>query len=456
MKKIVYLILGISIVFCSCVGNDMGNSVSGVVSGSAVNNIATGSIVSGGIIDEKNVKEKKSPTVQITLETKNKPIISSKMDLTKKGVELFISTTFATGMRKGDDGNIYYFRYQKKGKDKKIIIYRNNGVKVCETKIPEKYRKDCGICSFAKYGDTFWFEFDSDGGRDLVPLLIKDGRWGKEVTVELSLGRIIIYEGSFYKFDIEQGMVHVINRKGKNRSFALAEEGVMAVGQMIIDDKLYYITRGTACEKIMRCNLDGSRKEELFRYSGKHYINEEFCTMDIDRNYIYLHMPYCNDALLQISQNEGNVKVITEATDWYDMSEDSIYYVNELGAVCRVDKELNVPADTLTNISVRPGGDIPFLYADRHLLVEGYNKDERKMINVLWATEIIEVLQELSVEYANECYWINGDGRIEYTIQGTGLDKGWHEIYQETLNDLEEDLIEDEYYLSGKEAKHNG
>lgn len=36
-------------------------------------------------------------------------------------------------MVKGDDGDCYYFRK----KNKKLIFYKNNGIKICETALPD-------------------------------------------------------------------------------------------------------------------------------------------------------------------------------------------------------------------------------------------------------------------------------------------------------------------------------
>lgn len=461
MKRIISLILVYTILLCSCGRRGQGISVLDAGSGGAAGGAATGSVssdsavtgsaVSGGAVGEETEEEEgKKSELLITMAKKNKPMLSKKVDLTKKSIEVF-TPLFATGMTKGDDGNIYYFRYREEGKNKKLIFYMNDGIKVCEAVIPKKYAKKA-LYSFVEYDGTFWVKFSGDETY-FLPLQIKDGRWGKEVAVGDRHVRFFLYEDSFYCIDLfeEEGKIDVIDGNRNRRSFTLAKEGVPAVPQVIVDDKLYYI-EGKKRERVMRCNLDGSGKEELFRYSGRDYADEHYCSLTLDGDYLYLHRPYWDDVLTRIPLYGGASRDIVP-TAWYDLSGDSIFYVDRTGKICRIRKDLSGEPEVVAEIPVRPYGEIPFLYADGHLLVEGYNARERKMIDIIfaWMIDMVEPFEEIGKKYANERNWVTEDGKKEKTIPGSGLEEKFIDIYENALEQLEEGEYEEPNWYTSKE-----
>ena len=54
--------------------------------------------------------------------------------------------------------------------------------------------------------------------------------------------------------------------------------------------------------------------------------------------------------------------------------------------MCKIDKSL----DTLTEVTLacKNEDSIPFFYADKHLMIEGFNQKEYEMLKVIWESEV--------------------------------------------------------------------
>ena len=462
MKRIVAFILVYTILLCSCGREDLGTSVLDAGSGSAVDSTATDSAVSGSTAKAKEKKEKsdKKSKLNITMAKKNGPMLSKKADTTKKGVGMYQFSMFSTGMTKGDDGNIYYFRCQGEEKNKKIIFYKNSGVKVCEALIPAK--KYFHITSFAKYGRYFGIVYNDENADEyFMPLQIKDGKWGKAVGLHPDSWEGVFYEDAFYCFYDDyssgDGRMQIIDINGNTRRITYEKgsgDDDFVEMQTIVDDKIYYYVEKTAEQgKVMRCNLDGSGKEELFRFSEPWYGN---CSkLTLDEKYLYIPMlrkgngvPETN-ILIRIPLYGGAILEYKSNTwDWYDMSGDSIYYMDETGNICRIGKDLAGEPETVTTVSVNVDyGEIPFLYADGHLMVEVCNDEEIKKIDAIRDHTVLIMDDEIGMEYANEYHWIAEDGRVEETIPGTGLNERYKKLYEIAKDLRGSQFIPDKYYM---------
>ena len=139
MGRIVFLIVIFSLVFCACTQKENKGTASDRGSEPAVSGTATESSVSSDAAGKEGEAED-APYMTVTMPKNRKTLLSKKIDQTKKGIEVVRNSEFATGPVKGDDGNCYYYRKERK-KGGAITFYRNNGVRVCETVLPGKYEK---------------------------------------------------------------------------------------------------------------------------------------------------------------------------------------------------------------------------------------------------------------------------------------------------------------------------
>lgn len=75
----------------------------------------------------------------------------------------------------------------------------------------------------------------------------------------------------------------------------------------------------------------------------------------------------------------------------------------------------------------RPGsfGAAPFLYADNHLMVHGYSKKERKVVNIIRGNGSMNwgLWAYVHVNYADDYYWVGENGEVEDVIKGSGVKK---------------------------------
>lgn len=380
MRRIIFLIMIFSIVICACSKKENERTVSGPV----VSSTATESSVSDDAAGKVSQLED-DPDMTVIMAKNNKPMLSKKVDQTKKGIEIICNTEFATGPIKGDDGNGYYYRRERK-KGGRITFYRNNAVRVCETVLPEKYeKKGYYITTFVKQGGRFWIQLTSYESNQeyLVPVQIKDGKWGKGIKIEGE--RIIYYKGSFYSFYEDEGAIDIIDQSGNKKVLKIEKGEKWATLQTIIDDKLYYIIENSDSDSdysVMRCNMDGSQKEELFRYSGVPSTSMNHCRLSMDGDFLYLFDPYCGFTLTRVPLYGGKVEKIV-AADWYELTEDSIYYSEEAGKISRIDKDLKGRPVSIMQADKELVGKT-FFCTDEHLLVEVYNEAELDKLETIW------------------------------------------------------------------------
>lgn len=450
MKQTVCLMLMFSMVFMACTGDRGRRTAFDGSSGSAVSGTATESTVLADLNREEEESED-DPDMEIVMSKENRPMLSEKVNQKKAGLAIdYWNNGFSTRPTKGDDGNCYYYRRERK-KRGKITFYKNNVVKVCETVMPPKYEKDYFIRTFLKQGERIWIlvaEYDSYELR-LIPVTIKDGKWGKAVKIEGE--RIIYYEGWFYSFDsyTSCGELDIIDQEGNTKKLTLLGEkeskGKHAELETIIDDKLYYILGDEENDKsiVMRCDLDGSHKEKLFQYKGitdTASRHEKKLTMDGD--FLYL---FCHDRTLltRIPLYGGEAEEVVSA-DWYELTGDSIFYLKD-GRISRIDKDLKgTPKTVMTVDEVQlpmvtdDWFEPSFLCADGHLITEVFDPKESYKLTGIWYEAGEEdyrdpILDEITMNYSNAYYWMTEDGKIENIIPGSGLDKEYQKYYEERV-----------------------
>lgn len=376
---------------------------------------------------------------KVKKENKIEPLFREKIDASRQGVEM-PHMRFASEMTKGDDGYCYYFRQKGEGKNKKIVFYKNNGIKICETKMPEKYqKKGYVISSFVKYGGRFFIEMmqyeDIEG--ILTSVRIRDGKWEGEIE-DTFYNRIIIYDNCFYCCFGQD--LTIIDLQGRETEISLEKEKEKSV-QSIVDDKIYYCTYehgGTTTA--IRCNLDGSGKEKLFQYRWIHWRGGESSTasLRIDGEYFYLLEPYGGFTLTRIPMYGGKIKKIA-VTSWFDLSKDSIFYVNDEDYICKVDKELKNSPEKVTKSCIWYE-NMPFFCSDGHLMVKKIDEEELEMIDAIWEAETdSDEENDILMNYSSDYYWVTENGKIKSIIKGGEFKKEYYELYEwvKKLDELE-------------------
>ena len=429
MGRIVFLIVIFSLVFCACTQKENKGTASDRGSGPAVSGTATESSVSGDAAGKEGEAED-APYMTVTMPKNRKTLLSKKIDQTKKGIEIVIWNEVATGPAKGDDGNCYYYRKERK-KGGAITFYRNNGVRVCETVLPEKYeKKDYFIIAFLKQGGRFWIQITSyDSGQDyLVPVKIKDGKWGKAIKIEGM--RTIYYKDRFYSFDEDNGTVDITDQDGKTKKVEFAEEERWATLQVIVDDKFYYTIdeKDSDNHTVMRCDMDGSQKKKLCQYNGVYGTHK----ISLDGDFLYVFDPPCDSTLTRIPLYGGKVEEIA-AADWYELTEDSIFYLKE-GKISRINKDLKGKPETVLQTEKDLMEERFHCTDDGHLMVGIYKREERDKLEILW-DEIGEEIDgwlayDLAMHFSNMYYWVSEDGKVEDIIQGSGFDSNYQRLYE--------------------------
>lgn len=367
------------------------------------------------------------------------PIVGRKINTSKKGVEVPLYQFFGSQMSKGDDGSCYYFRKTGEGKEEKIVFYKDQGVKVCETTIPEALQ-EAGyvISSFAKYQDWFVIQLAQyDEGNLIICLRIEDGRWGgilDDGWEGSGYEQLFVYDDCLYLLDDHSKMTIINVTRGTKRVLEL--DVYETTLEMIVDDKIYYSVWQSKKKpsQLMWCNLDGSEKELLFQCPDS-YINHVPESIRIDGDDIYVWEPDCECTLTRVPLYGGKIQEIVEA-DWYDMSDDNIFYMDKNQSVYKVDKELkNAPVEVTTIDMNRymgiMDGATPFLCADGHLMVERYNKENCKMIRKIWGDEgkYGPTDDDIEMNYAHEYHWITENGHRAAAIEGGDFRKEYRERY---------------------------
>lgn len=131
--------------------------------------------------------------------------------------------------------------------------------------------------------------------------------------------------------------------------------------------------------------------------------------------------------LTRIPLYGGVIEEIIES-EWFELSDTSIFYADK-NCIYRLDKNLKEQPQIVSNVFT-PQYEIPFFYADNHLMVCGYNKNEHKMIDTIWESEMLNsTLEDIEMNYFDEYYWMTEDGEVESTIQGSGFRDKWKKLY---------------------------
>ena len=386
-------------------------------------------------VDSPNEQE-----IETEIGKKIKPLVSKKIDTSKQGVRMSASMELHTEMMRGDDGSCYYYRNEGKGKNKKIVFYKNNGIKVCETKMKKSFKKGkYYIVSFAKYEKKFFILLEQTYGYKsiLTTVDIASGKWGKTIKKDVNiLSNYIIYDNKFY--DVDQGSavtVYDLSDTKKKRK----ELSIGGIVQCIVDDKIYYVG-GEDTTQIMRCNLDGKKKEKLYEYGRDGWVM--MGSLKIDENYIYYlvdiedHEKY---NLVRIPLYGGKIEGVAKAGGYFEIADECIFFFgyNEGDDyVYRVEKNLKGEPKAVTRTyyyqyeiySVRSA---PFYFGGDHLLVQDYDKKERKYVDLMNEyDDSWDIYIDAITIYAPDWYWVSENGEIEDTIEGTGVKKRWKKEYK--------------------------
>ena len=272
-----------------------------------------------------------------------------------------------------------------------------------------------------------------------MPVGIKDGKWGKSIKADIP-HRVIYYKDCIYSSFEHGGKIKITDMKGNTKRIEFEEEEKWATLQTIIDDKLYYIIdeRGSDICTVMRCDMDGSNKEELFRYNNIRIRirdwGNDYCKLTLDGDFFYLFDPYSGFMLTRIPLYGGEVEEIVE-TDWYQLTGDSIYYMDETG-ISRVDKDLKGGPESVVGLNRNQTGEI-FYCADEHILVEIRDKEEWDKLETLRLVGSDHTYFDIGMNYSSEYYWISEKGKVDNKIPGSGFIKKYQEWYESAVNYLE-------------------
>lgn len=404
-----------------------------------------------------NVHTKSSQAVEDMDGTEIEPLLSEKIDTSRQGVIMSFHKELSSDVTKGDDGFCYYFRTKGKGKNKKVIFYKNNGIKVCKTAMKKfakkKYKKyKYYISSFAKYGDYFFVAFQSPytDRTFMTTVDIETGKWGSMIKIPDSYAdSAIIYDNHIYYVGkegyIEQkGEITVYDLSGRATylGYMTNKRGYDVQVKCIVDDKIYYCESDYNSEtKIKRCSLNGKNKETLC--SGDSIgVNAEIGpfypeTLKIDGDYIYalvLNYSPRGYELIRIPLYGGKVEKVAENLSCYfELSEDSVFFADDNETyIYKIDKGLTSESVPVAQPSYFLYGDYgmdsnPFRCADGHLIVRGDNEKERKTVDGILHNEYSNwsLWTDMTENYAPDWYWMSEDGEIEDVINGSGLKKKW-------------------------------
>lgn len=379
-------------------------------------------------------KEKENKNLERAFEVKNNkkigPVFSEKLDLNKKGIYVPLYQNLSSRMTIGDDGECYFFR--KSSDDSHIVFKKNNEINVMITEMPKELEKKGYIIdAFVKYKDKFFVSlFSSKSGKSMLTCIeISDGKWNRAIKHD-GFDRLIVYDNMFYgcigreltTMDLH-GNIHTVEL-GK------AEDEILIQG--IISDRVFYSKFAEDHSAVlMCCNLDGKAEEELFTYhtiiGNAGYSDPS--SIKFDDNYLYLLEPMLGSALVRIPLYGGEIQEIV-ATNWFELSDTYIFFVDNQNNVCKIDKSLGSSSQKVTK-ACENEDSIPFYYADNHLMIEGFNKKEYYMLSVIWESEVSDkIIDDITMYYAPNYYWITMDGEIDTIIKGSGFRKEYYALYK--------------------------
>ena len=383
------------------------------------------------MVQEKIENEDLERDFHVMNNKKIKPMFSEKIDFSKMGMEMPVAQHLASQMTKGDDGACYFFR--KSGDASCIVFKRNNNENVMTTEIPENLVKErYVISSFVKYKERFFVNlFSNKLGKEIFTSInISDGKWSNEIEHD-GFDRIIVYDNKFFCCVGKE--VTVIDLYGNQNTVELDDEEDDVIVQTIINDKIFYSKYPTDNNAVlMCCDLDGTKKEKLFTYDtikGRAGYLDPSC-IRFDDEYLYLFETMCGFTLMRIPMYGGEIEEIRE-TNWFDLSDNDIYFVDTQNNICKIDKSLSGSSKTITKACAEDVS-IPFYYTENHLIIEKFNRKEYNMLEVIWESEVSDkILDDITMYYVGDYYLITEDGKIDDKIKGTGFKNEYYQLYKQ-------------------------
>ncbi len=357
-------------------------------------------------------------------------LVSDKIDVTKRGA-VFPEFEFSSEISVGADGDCYYFR--KRGGN--IIFYKNNEEKVCEIagELPGN-----DIESFVQYKEYIYvLGEDSKYDTSLFSVNINTSKWKKIMDIGMEEQVIIYQDGIYIREDMKSNMERY-NMRGKKIGVVDFGEIIEQIGEgkpadivvsNIIDDKIYYVINegmGQDNTTIMRCDLDGKKKEEIFTYTRKHthyagsrivFDDENVYIKDVEEDFWTADTCICRVPLYG-----GEIKkVIEDKVLDFAIDKNEIYYIDSenKGIYCgKLDTE--VKPKKISDVTAQR------IYVIKdYLMVEGYNAKERKAIE-----EIEENDTRLNTEYIADYYWMTNKGKTINVLKGSGLSKEDYNLFE--------------------------
>ena len=385
--------------------------------------------------------------------TKIKPLLSERIDTSKQGINMVTYMRFSTQATKGDDGACYYFRNEGKGKKQKIVFYKNNGIKVCETTMKKSLKKKrYYIMSFVKYGKNFFVFLKTNWNQYFLSTIdAETGKWGEIIKMSYICHSFFIYDNQFYCLanGSEITIYNLDGTKTQLKDLCPPKLKIRVYVQCIVDDKIYYVREEEVKDQeyvstIMRCNLDGSGREKLLKCSGEwgHYYPGN---LKIDGESMYFTLDY--NKLFRIPLYGGEIKgVERRVVEWYELSDDAVFLYesddngdvyDDTGKIYKSDKNFRKEPKVVTKAyDIAEGcyymSAVPFYYTDGHLLVKGYNKKEHKVVDVVKNDEFgsWSSFAEITTNYTDDYYWVTEDGEVEDIIKGSGVKERWKKIFK--------------------------
>lgn len=376
---------------------------------------------------QENPKDDSEPPI-VEVDREVGPIVSEQVDITQKGIEM-PDTLYPSQVVLGDDGDCYYLRIIEEGDDKRIIFYKNNEEKVCETNMIKKLaKKEYHIGGFVKYGDYFFVGLwtHQESKRVLATITVKGGEWNiLERDTDMIFQNAIFYGDNIY--DCYAGEVFVYDLSGKKiREMEIEETTLEKIAkvQCIVDNKIYYYyteREDVGETEIKRCDLDGSNKEVLLKYMRETADLDK--GMQIDDNYIYIIASLGGERFFsRIPLYGGKIERISKTLN-FKLSKDSIYYIGnekQKHYIYQIDKELKTKAKEVVKITASH-----FWYTNGYLMVEKSNAKEEHILGTV--QEYDEIMRDY---YSRDYFWTTTSGDIVKRIPGSGIKQEDLDLYE--------------------------
>ncbi len=357
-------------------------------------------------------------------------LVSDKIDVTKRGV-VFPELEFSSEISVGADGDCYYFRKR----DGNIIFYKNDEEKVCKI-AGELSGND--IESFAQYKEYIYVLVDdSKCDVSLFSVNIHTSKWKKIMDVGMK-EQVIIYQDSIYIREDMKSNMERYNMRGKKIGVVDFGEIIEQIGDgkranivvsNIIDDKIYYVINegmGQDNTTIMRCDLDGKRKEEIFTYTRKHthyagsrivFADKSVYIRDVEEDF---WTP--NTCICRVPLYGGKVQRVVDGSVLdIALHGNELYYIDSknMNIYCKQMNKRN-EAKKISDVKAQK------VYVTNDcLMVEGYNSKEREIIGVIDENDTC-----LKTDYVADYYWMTLKGENLHVIKGSGLKKADCNLYK--------------------------